>query len=257
MSIRRMPYGRLVVLLVIMGLVQVVEVLAFKVKNEGHSDTKHDSRLYTPPDPSATGGLRGHVTHPPGKLLAAFAIPVGDLARVYKAELPIGGSAFEFLHLPTAKYDLLLVFRDAFYEGICLNRAASTLTTNDLRSINEILSKSEPFFEIKKIHRCEGNTGAAGGAHCILQELRARPIVFQDATMHTDIQIRTIKMAHFEDVGPNWQLLVTREVVRQEVLIAKEHPGLLPHFYCPDQLGSIRVVDTVKDLGGVELPKPK
>jgi len=241
---------------VAIGLAQVLDV-AGKTKNEGHTDTKQSSRLYTPPDPNASGGLRARIAQPAGKLLDVFAIPVGDVVRVYKAKLMSDGRAFEFVNLPTAKYDLLLLFPDTVYEGITLSRATSTLTTKDLQGISTILNKSEPFYEIKKIDRCEGSAGVAGSAHCLMQEVRARPITLQDATVHTDIQIRTIKLAHFEDVGPSWQLLTTREIVRREVLIGVEHKGLLAHVYCPDQLSGLRVVDSIKDLGVMELQKPK
>ncbi|TAN36898.1 MAG: hypothetical protein EPN23_07205 [Verrucomicrobia bacterium] len=253
--------GRVIVSLLgccVLGVAtQAADVSKSKKTTEGHSTTKQSSRLYTPPDPSATGGLRGRVPASSEKLVDAFAIPSGELMRVYKAKLSADGHAFEFPNLPTAKYDLLLVGPNAFYEGLCLDRAASTLTPNDLRSITAILNKSEPFYELKKIHRCEGHTGAAGNAHCVLQEVRARPITFQDATVHAEYQVRAIKLVLFEDVGPNWQLVTTREIIRQEVVIAHEHPGLLPHVYCPGQLSGLRVVDSVKDLGVVELPKIK
>ena len=143
-----------------------------------------------------------------------------------------------------------------FYEGFTLSRSASSLKTNEWKSIVEILGKSEPFYEIKKIHRMEGVGGDAGSALAVFQELRARPVTLQSAEVRKDIQIRTIKLARFENVGPAWQLLVTRELCRQEVA-GKERKGLLPHYYCPDKLGSLRVVDTVKDLGNLELPEPK
>lgn len=257
MTTRDIALWLLSVCLAASGLTQEAAAAKTEKGEDGHTGTKQSSRLYTAPDLSATGGLRGTIAHPAEKLLGVFAIPVGDLAKVYRARLDTDGHTFEFAHLPTAKYDLLLLFPAAFYEGISLHRAASTLQTNDWQGITTIFNKSEPFFEIKKIHRCEGTTGTAGSAHCVVQELRARPVTLQDATVHTEIQIRTIKLAHFEDVGPSWQLLTTREIVRQEVLIGKEHNGLLAHFYCPDQLGGLRVVNTVKDLGTVELPKTK
>lgn len=222
-----------------------------------HTRTQQSTRLYTAPDPSATGGLRGTIALPDEKLIGAFAIPVGDLVKVYQGRIGTDARTFEFDNLPTAKYDLLLLFPKAFYEGIGLHRAASTLTPTDMRGITTILNKSEPFYETKKIHRCEGTTGVAGSARCVLQELRARPITLQDATVHTEIQIRAIKLAHLEDVGPSWQLLTTRELVRQEVLIATEHPGLLTHVHCPALLGGVRVVSTIKDLGRLELPPTK
>ena len=225
-------------------------------KEDGHTGTKTSTKLYTAPDASDTGGLRGHIELPKAPLVAALAVPNSELARCYKATLSKDGRSFEFNNLPTAKYDLLLVFPEMIYEGFTLNRSANSLYTNDWKSIHEILNKSEPFYEIKRIERMEGVSGGAGWAQAVFQELRARPVTLQSAKVRNDIQIRTVKLARFENVGPAWQLLITREVCRQEVA-GKERKGLLPHYYCPDKLGNLRIVDTVKDLGNVELPEPK
>lgn len=229
---------------------------AAEKKKDGHTGTKQSSKLYTAPDASDPGGLRGRIALPKEPLLAAYAVPNSELVRCYKATLSKDGRSFEFNNLPTAKYDLLLVFPEMIYEGFTLSRTPGALNTNDWKSIIEILNKSEPFYEIKRIHRLEGVSGDTGWAQAVFQEVRARPVTLQDASVHKDIQIRTIKLARFENVGPAWQLLVTRELCRQEVA-GKERKGLLPHYYCPDKLGSLRVVDTVKDLGTLELPEPK
>ena len=225
-------------------------------KDDAHTGTKTSGKLYTAPDASDPGGLRGHIGFPKEALLAAIAVPNSELARCYKATISKDGHSFEFNNLPTAKYDLLLLFPEMFYEGMTLNRSTSTLATNDWKSILEILHHSEPFYDIKKIHRLEGVAGGAGWAQAIFQEVRARPVTLQDASVHNDIQIRTIKLGRFENVGPAWQMLITREISRQEVA-NRERKGLLPHYYVPDKLSSLRVVDTVKDLGTLELPEPK
>lgn len=255
-----MFWTRSLLLVFLAALIGLARADDKKKSAEAHTGTKQSTMLYTPPDPNASGGLRGRIGIPRDKLIGAFAIPADtlkdDKPKVYKANLSADGHAFEFSNLPTAKYDLLLIFPEGFYEGITLSRDTSTLVTNDWKSIIGILSKSEPFFEVKRIHRLDGNTGETGWAQCVLQEVRERPVTLQDASWHKEIQIRTIKIARFEDVGPAWQLLVTREIVRQEIA-GKEHKGLLPHAFCPDQLGKVRVVDTVKDMGTLDLPQPK
>ena len=245
--------------LLVLGLAMLISSTQAQEKKKhptGHTDTKQSSKLYTETDPNDPGGLRGRIALPRERLIGIFAIPVDDLKsgkpRVFKGNIAADGHAFEFNNLPTSKYDLVLLFPGAFYEGITLSRADSTLATNDWKSILHILSKSEPYFEIKRTHRMEGVTGGAGWAQSVVQEMRERPVTLQDATVHTEIQTRSLKLMRFEDVGPAWQLLVTREIVRQEVG-GQEHKGLLLHSYCPDQLGGLRVVNTVKDLGAVEL----
>ena len=254
------PWIRVLLVCGLATLIGLARAEEKKKRADGHTGTTQSTKLYTPTDPNDTGGIRARIALPKDKLIGAFAIPVGELKeknpRVFKASLAADGHGFEFSNLPTAKYDLLLIFPQVFFEGISLSRAASTLTTNDWKSIGEIFNKSEPFFDVKRILRMEGSTGDAGWAECVFQEVRERPVTLQDASFHTEIQIRTIKMGRFEDVGPAWQLLVTREIVRQEVA-GKEHKGLLPHVFCPKELSNLRVVNTVKDLGKLELLEPK
>ena len=86
----------------------------------------------------------------------------------------------------------------------------------------------------------------------MLQEMRLRPVTLQDATVHAEIQIRSLKLALLEDVGAvGWHLVTTREIIRQEVA-GNERKGVLPHKYSA-ALGGIRVVDSVKDLGEIRL----
>jgi hypothetical protein len=219
-------------------------------KAGGHTGTIQSTQLYTPPDPSAGGGLRGAlVTAPP--LRQAFAVPVDDPKKVYKGTVESDGKGFSFSGLPTARYDLMLVFDEEVREGFVLSRDASTLTAQDQAKIKEKVEASVPFFDTKVIHRCEGTTGREGKARCVLQELRTRPVTLQDASVRSDIQIRSFKLALLEDVGIGWQLVRTREVLRTEVA-GNEPKGVLPVKHVP-ALGGLRVIDTVKDLGQIKL----
>ena len=214
--------------------------------------TVQSSRLYTPPDPSARGGLRGKVVMTTAPLLYAFALPTDEPSRVYKGTVQGEGREFVFQGLPTARYDLVLVFEDGFREGLTLNRGDSTLNDRDRELIQTKLMASASFFETKVIHRCQGTTGREGKARCMLQEVRMRPVTLQDATVRTDIQIRSLKLALLEDVGPaGWHLVQTREILREEVG-GNQRKGVLPHKHVP-ALGGIRVVDTVKDAGDIKL----
>jgi hypothetical protein len=215
----------------------------------GHTGTQQSSRLYTAPDPSATGGI--HLRAPGDRApVAAFALQAFETKYVYAGE--VRGADITFTGLPPAKYDLLLLFEDGFCEGLRLSRDESSLTEPDRKSIETIINRSVPFFDTKVIHRCEGATGRAGAAACVLQELRTKPVTLQDASVRTDIQIRSLKLVGLEDVGATgWQLLVTREIVRTEVA-GSERRGVLKHQYVP-ALGAIRVTDQVKDLGEVKL----
>ena len=83
--------------------------------------------------------------------------------------------------------------------------------------------------------------------------MRTREVTLQDGTVHPEIQIRSLRLALLEDVGPaGWHLVRTREIVRTEVVRA-DRKGVLPGRYSA-KLGGIRVVETVKDLGRLTLP---
>lgn len=214
--------------------------------------TEQSTRLYTKPDPAASGGIRAKLVASTMPVQQAFAIDNGNPKLVYKGAVAEDGQAISFASLPTAIYDLLLVAPDRFYEGCRLTRDPDTLTDRDRTAIVAIVKASVPFFDTKKIHRCEGATGRNGKVRCVLQEVRTRPVTLQSGEIRTDIQVRSIKLAFLEDVGETgWQMVHTREIVRMEVG-PRDVKGVLPHCYLP-ALGGIRVVDTEKDLGELNL----
>lgn len=215
--------------------------------------TRQSTRLYTAPDPSAGGGLHGTIANQTVRHI--FAVRADDPTKVYQGAVAADSKAFSFAGLPVAKYDLLVVCPDRFYEGLTRTLEDNTLTPKDRASMKTAIEKSEPFFEIKEIYRLQGVSGEAGKARGVVQYVRARPILLQSATSladaRTDFQIRSIKVALLEDVNIGWQLLQTREIIRMEVT-QQEVQGVLPHAYNPG-LGGIRVTDTVKDLGAIQL----
>jgi hypothetical protein len=171
---------------------------------------------------------------------------------LYRGEVRGEGKEFLFRGLPVGKYDLMLLYEDGFYEGFTLTREADTLTSQDRAHIQETISRATPFFDTKEIHRSAGTTGREGKARCVLQELRTKTIITQAFTELKNTQIRSLKLACLEDVGKTgWQLVNTREIVRQEVG-PRDRKGLLPHHFNP-QLSGIRVTDQIKDLGNVNL----
>ena len=214
--------------------------------------TRQSNRLYTPSDPSAKGGIHGRVKGEQQLLCEAFAVPADNIKLVYRGVVSENGHEFSFAGLPVAKYDLLLVSRSRFYEGFKLTPDADSLTARDRKMIEAIIMKSVPFFNLKKIHRCEGTIGSSGVARCVLQEARTLPVTLQNAVVRTDIQVRSIKLACLEDIGTTgWQLVNTREIIRMEVG-PDDVKGILPHTYLP-AVSQIRVVDEIKELGEIEL----
>ncbi|MGI6495137.1 MAG: hypothetical protein ACOX5G_03455 [Kiritimatiellia bacterium] len=214
-----------------------------------YTGTQQSSQLYTPKDPQATGGLRGKIAQ--GEVLGVFAIPQDKWRSVYLAWLGDDGT-FAFQGLPAGKYDLAVLFENRFVEGLALLRRESTLTAKDRKSIQAKIEASNAFFNEKRVERCEGITGHAGQARALLQELRSRPVTLQSAEVRADIQIRSIKIVLAEDVNLGWTIQNTREIVRQEIGPG-DTMGMLPVRHA-DSLRGIRVLDTVKDLGELDLP---
>ncbi len=213
--------------------------------------TRQSSHLYTAPDPAAGGGIHGRVSQLEKPIVSAFAQASDDWKRVYRGDLSSDRMEFTFSGLPVGVYDLFILYADSFYEGLSLTRDENTLTDKDKASIKAAIMKSTAFFNEKEIHRCEGNTGYAGKARCVLQEVRTRPVTLQSAETRSNIQIRSIKLILPEDVGPGWSVINSREIVRQEVA-ATDVRGFLTHHFVPE-LGHIRVIDKIKELGNLSL----
>jgi hypothetical protein len=215
-----------------------------------YTKTKQSSRLYTPPDPSASGGLLFRLPARSSPLAGVFALPQLDPSLCYQAE--INGREGRFRGLPVGRYDLIIVYHDIFYENILLTQDPDTLTPSDHEMIRQTIEKAVPFFNVKTIHRLAGQTGRGGKAALVLQDLRTLPVTLQDASVRKDIQIRSLKLARLEQVNIGWQLVHTREIIRMEV--GPDMPqGVLPYRHVP-ALGNIRVTDTVRDLGELQLP---
>jgi hypothetical protein len=205
--------------------------------------------LYTPPDPSATGGL--HLVSPV-PLEFAFAIPESNQEHVYKAKLGPDQKQVSFANIPVSLYDLVLVTTDHFYEGISLNRDENSLAPEDLASIEEIFSRSVPFMNIKRTEIVKGTPGDNGRATALVQWMRiGGNLLNQNDDLMVGHSIRSLRLAFLADVGPGWQVTGTREIIRTDVF-PNMTKGFLGVTYV-DDLNGIRVTDSVKDIGAVNL----
>lgn len=206
-------------------------------------------RLYTKPDPSAGGGIRGSVSRPSTPIAQILAIPPDEPQLVYKGTVSGSKSQhFEFTGLPMRRYDLVVIYDDRFYEGLKLQREDDTLTSKDREKIDWIIQKSEPFFTVKVIHRLEGTTGRGNFARCICTFLRDRASEAY-AGGATPGYRRTFKLVILKDVGPGWQVVRTRDLYPLTVPPTDARPK--HHF--SSEIQGIRVSDYVKDIGAVDL----
>jgi len=239
-----------------------------------YTGTIQASQLYTRTD--APGGIRGRLDAPPSEVLGVFAVSrvkhkttqttkllaggartdIKTRIAVHIADLASDGS-FSFTGMADGVYDLFVLLENAFYTGVVLHRGANGLTAVDVKTIEEKIQVSNPYFNEKHIARLAGGTGRAAKARALVQELRTLPVKLQDGTIRADIQTRSIKLFLLEDVsvtgGPAWSVEETREIVRQEVG-PPDAKGRIPEHFCKT-LSGILVVDTVEDLGAIALRK--
>ncbi len=214
------------------------------------------TRLYTKPDPANTGGLKGRIANPVLPIEQILAIPAENPEEVYQGE--ISGSqrtAFEFKGLPVGKYDLIVIYPAAFYEGLRLNRDASTLTTDDLQKIETTIQKSEPFFTKRIVHRVEGESGRGNMARALVTYFREKGSellleTFEGKSNRPDFR-RTFKLVLLKDVGPGWQIARARDLYPVWV----NPKGTLPVHKFSAALSQFRVADQIKDLGDLDLTR--
>lgn len=213
-------------------------------------DLDDRSRLYTRPDPSATGGIKGTVASPDMPIEQILAIPRDEMSFVYEGALT-GTSRrdFVFENLPMRKYDLVVIYNDRFFDGVRLHRETSSLTAQDLRNIDASIQKSEPFFNHKTVHRVEGDTGRGNFARAMVTYLAAKKLA--DEKPRVKPHRRTFKLVLLKDVGPGWQIVKTRDLYPLSVFPNEGNPS---HHVAP-ALSDIRVADSIKDLGQLHLTR--
>ena len=172
-----------------------------------------DKHLYTNPDPSAKGGIKGKITNPSDYVVGVFALCPNQHKWCYVATRSGEKKReFEIVGLPMEKYDLVILHKNAIYEGLTLCPEGSTLTTKDRQMITAQIQKSEPFFDQKIVFRFEGKTGkgekADGIAVFIRNKESADSAVGSTFTDHR----RSVKVFHMMQVGPGWQVAANREI---------------------------------------------
>lgn len=203
-------------------------------------------RIYTAPESSAPGGIEGSV---PVELTHAIAID-HERSHVYLGELSDGGHAFHFTHLPVGKYDLVLVTKDrAVYEGLALGDPATALSPASMKNLETRIALADSFFNRYTIHRAgiEGDRVFA-----FVERIRDKTILKQSGEK-LDADLRRLEIIELEQAGDDWQMVTTRHIYREGEPI-EDNPPFFKHFFF-SALGNIRVVDSVKALGALTLPK--
>jgi hypothetical protein len=252
----RMDFGLRVLPLAAAALLMAAGGFGQSAVSPGPKGLTEHERLYTPTDPTASGGIKGTVVKPARPIEQILAMPPDEPRFVYKG-MVIGDNRQSFLfgNLPMAKYNLFVIYEDEFYEGLQLSAEPDTLTASDRQSITKIVNESDPFFNKKIVHRIEGTTGRGNFARCIVTQYRDGPgtVTAVYEQLSADMGRRTFKLIWLKQVGPGWQVVQKRDLypvtVSRRLLTPKQHYN--------SQLSNIRVTGRVKDLGEIDLSKAK
>ena len=203
-------------------------------------------RIYTQPDPASAGGIAGIADT---ELTHALAID-HERAHVYRAELSGAGKTFRFEHLPVGKYDLVLVAKNrAVYEGLALGDSSPNLSPVPSKNLATRIAVADSFFNRHTVHR----TGFEGDRALAFVERIRDKLILKQSGEKLDSNLRRLEIIELEQAADDWQMVTTRHIYREEEPIEKS-PGFLRHFRVPG-LGNIRVVDGVKQLGILTLPR--
>ncbi len=205
-------------------------------------------RIYTAPDASAPGGIEGKV-----EVALIYALAINqDRVRVYQAALSDGDRGFKFRGLPTGKYDLVFLAKNKVaYEGLVLGETDfSKQPPASFKNLEDRVEKSDKFFSRYKIHRAMVD---AEGEHAFafVERLRDKDILKQSGE-HLNQYLRRFEVITFQRATDTWQLREARHIYREPEPIYDPMP-FFKDRYVPE-LGNIRIVDSVKNLGAIKLP---
>ena len=201
-------------------------------------------RIYTAPDPAATGGIEGTAPMP---LTHALAID-HDRIRVYRAGLCDEGKTFHFLHLPVGKYDVVLVADGSVFEGLSLGDPAGDLDPASAQNLRARIGAADSFFNRFAIHRI----GLSGDqALAFVERIRDR-LTLQQSGDKLNSNLRRFEIIELAKADDDWQMSTTRHIYREEEPV-RENPAFMKHFFV-SAIGNLRVVDSVKQLGTLTLP---
>jgi hypothetical protein len=231
--------------------VPLLLMAAFLSASVAHADNR--SRLYTEPDPASQGGIQGHIASPSLPIEMILALPQDEISFVYEGTITGDDKrGFRFQNLPMRKYDLVVIHEDSFVEGLQLYKGESTLTQQDKAKIDQSIQKSEPFFNDKTIHRVEGETGRGNMARALITYFSGKKTFSGLGNPEGKDYRRTFKLVLLKDVGPGWQIVTARDLYPLSVGANDGNPA---HAYSVT-LSSLRVTDSIKDLGELNLSRP-
>jgi hypothetical protein len=203
------------------------------------------ANLYTKPVAGAAGGITGRVnidgmTH----VLALNR----DHVQCFRAQLT--GREFKFIGLPTGKYDLVIVTKTAVYEGLELGSDAGKVAATPRKNLETRLVKADSFFNKAKMHRF-GLIDGGEKLVAFVERIRDKTILQQSGEQLMS-NLRRFEVIDYVKSSDDWTEAESRHIFREEFKIG-EGADFLRHKNV-SELGNIRVIDAVKDIGSIVLP---
>ncbi|MCG3147334.1 MAG: hypothetical protein PCFJNLEI_00773 [Verrucomicrobiae bacterium] len=205
------------------------------------------ARLYTAPDRSAPGGVVGQL--PGGEFTHVLAVDQ-DRKKVFRGTGGNGAGSFRIEHLPVGKYDVVLVTNERrVYEGLRLGNDGEVLSTELRANLEKRIGLADSFFNRYKIHRW----AVDGERVLVLVERLRDKTILKGSGEKLQSNLRRLEVIELEQATDDWQMIQSRHLYREEEPIRAAPPFMRHEFVAG--LSSIRVVDSVKDLGTVTVPK--
>lgn len=204
-------------------------------------------RLYTKPEATDTGGLKGAVDS--GKLTHAVAVDQ-RLQKVFLAKLDSAGRAFTLENLPVAKYDLVLVTDDGrVIEGVVREgKKLDDLDSVSASNLRTRIAKADSFFNQHKLHRA---IVGEDRAWVFVERVRDKLILKQSGE-ELNAYLRRFEIVELQKAGDDWQMQNSRHIYREEIPKGSS-TGFFTHQH-EAALGNIRVAASMKDIGVIKLP---
>ena len=202
-------------------------------------------RIYTAADPASPGGIEGRAPLP---FTHAHAVE-HDRLHVYRAELADGGKSFTFSHLPTGKYDLVLISAgNTVFEGLMLGALSVDPDPASMQNLEKRVAVADSFFNRHAVRR----TGLTGDQALVFVERIRDHLTLQQSGEKLNADVRRLEIIELARATDDWQMTTTRHIYREEIPLGPS-PAFLRHFFV-STIGNIRVVDSMKQLGTVILP---
>jgi hypothetical protein len=225
------------------SFVTAFALLSFFWVVAGH--TQDPRGIYTIPDPSAGGGIALSVDT---ALTHAMAVE-HDRKRVFNGAISPDGLQVKFEHLPTGKYDVVLTAKNRnVFEGIDLGPEPHGLSEISLKNMQDRVATADTFYNRWIIHR----TGISEETALLFVERLRDKQIYEQSGKTLPNNLRRFEIIEMRQASDTWQVADTRHLYRETEPI-EPSPPFFKHA-CVAALGSVRVIDQVKNLGKLELP---